>query len=149
MICRQQMLGHSVKSLCRGPDPRQRTALGKDSLPRARQAHGNNNFLPWAKPSAKGWPSATSPDTMSIPYRQYLPRASPLGPRQRLFNRFCNFFLKILCRAPCDLALGKDSLCRVPRLALGKLIFFFVFSPHFFLGLATVIETPFQNLGQF
>jgi len=51
-ICRGKMLGHSAKSLCRGPDPRQRTALGKDSLPRAgpsaRQAHGNNNYLPRA-----------------------------------------------------------------------------------------------------
>ena len=125
----------SAKTLCRGPDPRQR------------QAHGNNNYLPRAKPSAKGRPSATPPDTMSIPYRQPLPRASPLGPRQRLFNRFCNFFLKILCRAPCDLALGKDSLCRVSRLALGKLKKNCFFSPHFFWGLATVIKTLFQNLG--
>jgi len=70
----------SAKTLCRGPDPRQR------------QAHGNNNFVPRAKPSAKGRPSATPPDTMSIPYRQHLPRASPLGPRQRGFNHFCNFF---------------------------------------------------------
>ena len=99
----------SAKTLCRGPDPRQR------------QAHGNNNYLPRAEPLAKGRPSATLPDTMSVFYRQSLPRASPLGPRQRLFNRFCKFFKKILCRAPYDLALGRDSLCRVSRLALGKL----------------------------
>ena len=99
-LCRGQIIGHSAKSLCRGPDPRQRTTLGKDSLPRARQAHGNNNYLPRAKPSAKGRPSTTPSDTMYVFYRQSLPRASPLGPQQRLFNRFCNFFLKSFAERP-------------------------------------------------
>ena len=70
----------SAKTLCQAPDPRQR------------QTHGNNNSLPRAKPSAKVRPSTTPPHTTSIPCRQSLPRASPLGPRQRLF--ILNFFFK-------------------------------------------------------
>ena len=113
------MFHYQTEHLCRGPEdlPRENArALGKESLPRAwpsaknsprqslsraRQAHGSNNSLPRAKPSVKGRPSATPPDTTSIPCRQSLPRASPLGPRQRLFNRFWKFsFKKVVAECP-------------------------------------------------
>ena len=110
----------SAKTLCQGPDPRQI------------QAHGNNNYLPRAKPSAKGRPSATPPDTMSIPYRQSLPRASPLGPRQRLFNRFWKFSFKIFLPSAHGPALGKDSLCRVPSWHSANFHFFLFFWPQIF-----------------
>ena len=150
MICRGKMLGHSAKSLYRGPDPRQKQPSAKTLCrgpdPRQRQAHGNNNYLPRAKPSAKGRPSATPPDTMSIPYHQSLPRASPLGPRQRLFNRFWKFSFKFFLPSAPGPALDKDSLCRVPSWHSANFHFFVFLTPNFLLGPTTLFTTSCSNL---
>ena len=146
-ICRGKMLRHLAKSLCRGPDSRQRVfAEGPD--PRQRQAHSNNNYLSRAKPSAKGRPSVTPSDTTSIPCRQSLPRASPLGPRQRLFNRFWNFaFKKFFAECPWTSTRQRQSLPSA-KLALGKfsIFFFFFFTPNFLLGPPTLFTTSCSNL---
>ena len=118
----------SAKTLCRGPDPRQT------------QAHGNNNYL-----SVR--PSATPPDTTLIPCRQSLPRASPLGPRQRLFNRFWKFsFKKAVAECPWTSTRQRQSLSSA-KLALGKFSIFFVFfTPNFLLGPPTLFTTSCSNL---
>ena len=146
------MLGHSAKSLYRGPDPRQKQPSAKTLCrgpdPRQRQAHGNNNFLPRAKPSAKVRPSTTPPDTRSIPYRQSLPRASPLGPRQRLFNRFWKLsFKKNLCQVPLDQHSAKTVFAECQAGTRQIFIFVFVFlTPNFLLGPLTLFTTSCSNL---
>jgi hypothetical protein len=52
---------------------------------------------------------------------------------------------------PHRLALGKDFLKFFAECPMTwhSANFFFVFLPHFFWGLATVIESQFQNFGQF
>jgi len=71
------------------PGARQRLAVGKKIFAECRAL-------------GKIWPSAKVAGVTAATCRQPLPSAPPLGTRQRVF-----YFLKILCRVPCDLALGK------------------------------------------
>ena len=118
-------------NLCREPDT---AALDKDrpsaNMPLPRAAVGKKIFAEcWAL--GKIWPSAKVAGVTAATCRQPLPSAPPLGTRQRVFY----FFLK---KKSLPSALWPSTrqrlLCRVPRLALGKLIFFCFFRPHFFLG---------------
>ena len=83
------------------------------------------------RPLGKIWPPAKVAGLTAASGRQPLPGATPLGTRQRIFLIFFKF------------------LCRVPGVAPGKLLLFFVFfDPIFLWGLATVNISLFQNLGQ-
>ena len=158
IVCRVHFIGHSAKAvfaesqtqrhsakkcrrqiyLCRVPGTRQRLAVGKNlPLPSAgRSAKIGRRQKKFAECRALGKfrPSAKVAGVMAATCRQPLPSAPPFGARQRIF-----FIFLILCRVPCALALGNTR----------QIIFFVFFVPFFLWGLATVIISPFQNLGQF
>ena len=87
-------------NLCREADP---AALGKDrpsaNMPLPRVAVGKKIFAE-CRALGKIWPLAKVAGVTTATCRQPL----PLDTRQRVFYFY---FLKILCRVPCDLALGK------------------------------------------
>ena len=120
-------------NLCREPDP---AALGKDrhsaNLPLPRAGH-SANFSRRQKCSfaecralGKDWPSAKVAGVTAATCRQPLPSAPPFGARQRTFFIFFNSLPSATCPGT-----RQRLLCRVPRVALGKLIFFVFFVPFF------------------
>ena len=75
-----------------------------------------------------------------------LPKAQIQGPRQRCFY----FFKKNSLPSAPSPALGKDSLCRVPRWHSGKfLVFFCFFYPNFFVGPAYIVYNFMFKFGAF
>ena len=87
---------------------------------------------------------------MSVFYRQSLPRASPLGLRQRLFNRFWKFsFKKFFAECPWPSTRQRQSLPSA-KWALGKFsIFFCFFDPKFFVGPAYIVYNIMFKFGVF
>ena len=133
LLCRVPNVVHSAKidfAECR---TRQSQTLGISIFAECQAKYNTRQSLPLSSVglSAKLNTRQRLTEVTAATHRQALPS----GRRQTLGKEFFKFFL-IFCLfslpSALSLALGKDPLCRVPGLALGK-EFFFIFAPRFFL----------------